>query len=163
VQVWPPTTIAPVRTALVLFRFNVAETVPFAVPLVVARVIQSLFGVETLQAHPVGLVTVRLTAWLYPDAEMAGGVIEVLHWRGAAAWVTLTAWRATKTVVLLGDEEVLRATVIVAAPGPLPDAGLTLAHASSLSASHVQPLPAETFTLPVPPDAPIVTLEGDAE
>lgn len=81
----------------------------------------------------------------------------------AAAWVTLIAWRATKTVVLRGDVEVLGATVIVAGPGPLPEAGLTLAQTSSLVAVHPQPLPAVTLTVPAPPDGPIATLDGEAE
>lgn len=87
VQVWPPTTIVPVRTAFVLLRFNVADTAPFPVPLVVARLIQVPFGVEAVQAHPVALVTVMLIAWLYPDAGMAVGAIVVLH--GMPACVTV--------------------------------------------------------------------------
>jgi len=63
VQVRPPTTMVPVRTALVLLRLNMADTVPFAVPLLACSVIQPL-GVEAVQAHPDPLVTVMLIAWL---------------------------------------------------------------------------------------------------
>jgi hypothetical protein len=68
---------------LVELRLNVAETLPFAVPLVACSVIQLPFGVEAVQPHPAALVTAMLIVWLYPDAGMAVGSIEVLHGRPA--------------------------------------------------------------------------------
>lgn len=76
VHVWPPTTIVPVRIALVLFRLSVADTVPLAVPLVVARAIQEPLAVDTVHVQPDGLATPMVMVSVYPEAEMFDGVRE---------------------------------------------------------------------------------------
>jgi hypothetical protein len=143
-----------------VFGLALNVTVPAAVP-AEGETVTQLATLDAVQPQPAPAVT--LTVPVPPLGGTEPLVAERENVHAAAAWVTATAWRATKTVVLRGDVELLGATVIVAAPGPLPDAGLTLAHTSSLAASHAQPLPAVTLTLLAPPDAPSATLVGDAE
>ena len=83
-----------------------------------------------------------------------------MHETDAAACVTLNVWPAMVRVPERAPP-VLAATLNVTEPFPLPLApAVTVTHPASLLAVQAQPVPAETATVPVPPDAAIAALVG---
>ena len=78
----------------------------------------------------------------------------------AAACVTVNVWPA---MVRMPERTppVLAATLNVTEPSPLPLAPeVTVTHAGLLSAVQAQPVPADTATVPVPPEAAIAAFDG---
>ena len=83
-----------------------------------------------------------------------------MHETDAAACVTVNVWPAMVTVPERAPP-VLAATLNATEPFPLPLAPeVTVTHAALLLAVQAQPLPADTATVPVPPDAAIEELVG---
>ena len=143
-----------------LFSSTPNATEPFPLPLLPEVTVTHPAPLLAVQEQPLPADTA--TVPLPPDAalEKLVELIEYAHETGAAACVTLNVWPA---MVMVPERAppALAATLYVTGPFPLPLAPeVTVTHPALLLAVQAHPVPADTATVPVPPDAAIVAFNG---
>jgi hypothetical protein len=102
-----------------------------------------------------------------PEGEMVPpepAEAEMLNDPTEPDWVTVKAWPPTVRIAVLDALPVLAATANETDPGPVPlDPADTVSHEAPLTAVQLQVDPAETDTLPAPPEETYDWLTGERE
>jgi hypothetical protein len=125
-------------------------TVPGPLPLAPDAIVIHGCVLDALQSHPAPPVTFTVRVPPAASTLCASGETSSVQ---PGDWVTTRAWPAIVTVPVR-DGPVVRATVVVTAPVPVPVAAETVIQSTLLDAVHGQPGPAVTVTTCEPPVAP---------
>jgi hypothetical protein len=151
VNVRPATVTVPDRLVDTVLAATATVTVPAPVPLAPAVTVSQAALLVDVQVHPLPAETDVLVDCAEAPTERLVGEIE---YEQAAACVTVNVWPATVSVPVRAVVAVLAAALKETVPLPEPLAPLvTASQEALLTAVHAQPVPAVTFTVPVPPAA----------
>ena len=162
VTVCPATVTVALREDVEVLAAAVAVTVPLPEPLPPVPIVSHVALLEAVHAQPDATVTP--TEPLPPAATMFCVAGESATLQGAPACVTVTDWPPTVTVALRDTLDVLAVAVSVIVPLPEPLAPLVIDSHDALSdAVHVQPEPAVSVRVAVPPPTATLVVSGDTE
>ena len=157
----PPIVKVPVRLPVDAFAAALKLTVPFPVPVAPEVMVSQVAPVCAVQLHPVPPVTATLP--VPPDAGKVCETGAIVIVQLAPACVTVKARPPIVIVPVRLVVAVLADALKLTAPLPEPLApAVTVSQLALLVAVHAQPVPAETFVLPVPPVAATFAEDDDS-